>query len=240
LRVELAIETLARREEAEEWSGGATGAPPQYKRGWIVYARTTDIQAQASCIDAGIAHVRDEVMPALQAMDGFVGMSLLVDRESGRCIATSAWETHEAERASADKVGPIRDEAAKVFGGAATAQTWEIGVLHRDHRSNDGACARVTWIKVPPDQAKRAIELYKSDVLPSLEKLDGFCSASFLMNGSGRAVSTATFDSRDAMERNREQATELRSTRSREMGADVLDVCEFELAIAHLRVPELV
>jgi len=216
------------------------GRRPNTNRGWIVFARTTDIQAQPSCIDAGIAHVRDEVMPALAAMDGFVGLSLLVDRESGRCIATSAWETAEAERASAGQVGPIRDEAAKVFGGTATAQTWEIGILHRDHRSNDGACARVTWIKVPPDQAKRAIESYKSDVLPSLENLEGFCSASFLMNGSGRAVSTATFDSRDAMERNREQARELRNTRSREMGADVLDVGEFELAIAHLRVPELV
>jgi hypothetical protein len=48
------------------------------------------------------------------------------------------------------------------------------------------------------------------------------------------------FDSRDAMERNREQAREVRDTRSREMGADVVDVGEFELAIAHLRVPELV
>jgi heme-degrading monooxygenase HmoA len=218
-------------------------APPGRRlntnRGWVVYARTTDIQAQTSCIDAGIAHIRDVVMPALQAMDGFVGMSLLVDRESGRCIATSAWETQEAERASAEQVGPIREQAAKAFGGTATAQTWEIGVLHRNHRSNDSACARVTWIKVPPDQAKRAIELYRSDVLPSLENLEGFCSASLLMNDSGRAVSTATFDSRDAMERNREQAREVRDTRSREMGADVLDVGEFELALAHLRVPEL-
>jgi len=61
-----------------------------------------------------------------------------------------------------------------------------------------------------------------------------------LMNRSGRAVSTATFDSREAMERNREQARELRNVRSREMGADVVDVGEFELAIAHLRVPEMV
>jgi hypothetical protein len=53
-------------------------------------------------------------------------------------------------------------------------------------------------------------------------------------------VSTATFDSREAMERNREQARELRNVRSREMGADVVDVGEFELAIAHLRVPEMV
>ena len=215
------------------------GRRPNTNRGWIVHARTTNIQAQPSCIDAGIAHVRDEVMPALAAMDGFVGLSLLVDRESGRCIAASAWETEDAERASADQIGPVRDRAAEVFGGTATAEAWEIGALHRDHESSDGACARVTWIKVPPDQAKRATDFYKSDVLPSLEGLEGFCSASFLMNQSGRAVSTATFDSRDAMERNQEQAKELRNTRTRELGADVLDVGEFELALAHLRVPEM-
>jgi hypothetical protein len=216
------------------------GRRPNTYRGWIVHARTTTIQAQASCIDAGIRHIRDEVMSALAAMDGFVGLSLLVDRDSGRCITASAWQTADAERASAEQVGPVRDRAAKIFGGTATAEAWEIGLLHRDHHSNDGACARVTWIKVPPDQTNRAMEFYRTDVLPSLEALEGFCSASFLMNRSGRAVSTATFDSRDAMERNREQARELRDSRSREMGADVIDVCEFELAVAHLRVPELV
>ncbi|HEX9499586.1 MAG TPA: hypothetical protein VF926_14715 [Mycobacterium sp.] len=205
-----------------------------------MYARSTSIQAQPSNIDAGVAYVRDEVMPALAALDGFVGLSLLVDRESGRCIAASAWETEEAERSSAERVGPLRERAAEVFGGTATAETWEIGLLHRDHRSSDGACVRVTWLKVPRDQADRAIDFYRSDVLPSLENLDGFCSASFLINrNSGRGVSTATFDSREAMDRNREQAKELRNTRTRELGADIVDIGEFDLAIAQLRVPEM-
>jgi hypothetical protein len=205
-----------------------------------VYARTTNIQAQPSCIDAGIANIRDDVMPALRALDGFVGLSLLVDRESGRCIATSAWETEEGERSSAEKIRPVRDRAAEVFGGTATVEAWEIGVLHRDHSSTGGACVRATWIRVPADQMERAVEAYKSSVIPGLEELNGFCSASLLINRStGRAVSSASFDSRDAMDRNRDQAAELRSARSQDMGADVLDVGEFELAIAHLRVPEM-
>jgi hypothetical protein len=219
-------------------------APPgrcPEQRGWTVYARSTTIQAQPSSIDDGIAYVRDDVMPALSAMDCYVGLSLLVDRESGRCIATSAWETEEACRESTQQAAPLRDRAAEVFGGAAAAEAWEIGILHRDHRSNDGACVRVTWIKLPPNQTDRAMDFYKSDVLPSLENLEGFCSASLLINRtSGRGVSSATFDSREAMERNREQSRELRNARTRELGADVIDVGEFELAIAHLRVPEMV
>lgn len=205
-----------------------------------MHARSTTIQAQPSSIDAGIAYVRDEVMPALQEMDGYIGLSLLVDRESGRCIATSAWDTDEALTTSTEQAAPLRDRATEIFGGAVTVEKWEVGVMHRDHRSSDGACVRATWLRMPPDQSDRAIEFYRTSVLPSLEALEGFCSASMLINRStGRGVSSTTFDSREAMERNEEQAKELRNARTRELGADILDVGEFDLAIAHLQVPEL-
>jgi hypothetical protein len=205
-----------------------------------MHARSTTVQARVESIDAGIAHIRNEVMPALEQIDGCVGLSLLVDRESGRCIATSAWETEEAMRASAERVRPLRDRAAEMFGGSATVEEWEIAVLHRDHRTGDGACVRATWLRARPDQFDRAIEFYRTSVLPSMEELEGFCSASLMIDrASGRAVSSASFDSLDAMERNRDAARSLRTTRLRDLGAEQLDVGEFELAIAHLRVPEM-
>ncbi|MBV9321483.1 MAG: antibiotic biosynthesis monooxygenase [Mycobacterium sp.] len=206
-----------------------------------MYARSTTIQAQPSSIDAGIAHIRDEVMPALREIDGCVGVSLLVDRQSGRCIATSSWENEEAMNASAERVRPIRDQAAERLGGSANVEAWDIAVLHREHRTGDGACARATWVTMPPDQLDQGIEFYKTSVLPDLEALDGFCSASLLVDrASGRAVSCASFDSLEALERNREQATALKNDKIREVGAEELDDSEFELPVAHLRVPELV
>jgi quinol monooxygenase YgiN len=206
-----------------------------------VYARSTTIQAQPSSIDAGIAHLRDEVMPALQDMPGCVGVSLLVDRQSGRCIATSAWDSEEAMRASAEHVTPIRDRAAEMFGGTANVDEWEIAALHRDHRTTDGAGVLATWVKVPTDQVDQGIDYYKSSVLPQLEGLDGFSSASLLVDrASGRAVSSTTFDSLDAMDQNRDQIAALKATSMPEAGAEELDECAFELALAHLRVPELV
>ena len=91
-----------------------------------------------------------------------------------------------------------------------------------------------------PAAIDRAVDVYKMASLPAMEELDGFCSASLLVDrASGRAVSTATYDSREAMHRNRERADAVRSAGSLETGAEVLQVCEFELAIAHLRVPEM-
>ena len=207
-----------------------------------MYARSTTVQAQPLSIDAGLAHIRDEVMPAVQAIDGCVGISTMVDRGSGRCIITTAWETDEAMRASADRARQLRDQAAQSLGGnIEKIEEWEIAVLHREHRLGTGACARTTWVKADPALAERNIEFYKMSVLPDLENLEGFCSASLLIDrATGRGVSTATFDSREAMERNRERMLALKAAKMPEVGVEEHDECDFELALAHLRVPELV
>jgi heme-degrading monooxygenase HmoA len=186
--------------------------------------------------------MRDELMPELENIDGYVGISLLADRQSGRCIITAAYETEDAMRASADKANQLRSRATERFGGTVdNIQEWELAVLHRDHRSREGACVRATWVKLPSDQLDSGLEFYKSRVLPDIEQLEGFCSASLLMDrASGRSVSSVTFDSREAMDRNRQQSMELKNARIRDVGAEELDEAEFELALAHLRVPESV
>ena len=206
-----------------------------------MYARSTTIQAQTSSIDAGIAHMRDSVMPALRGIDGCVGLSLLVDRMSGRCIATTSWESEEAMRASEESIRPIRDRAAELFGGSAQVEEWEIAAMHREHRSIEGACVRATWVKLGADQIDQGIDFYKMTILPALEELEGFCSASLLVDrASGRGVASVTFDSAEAMKRNKDQLDRIRATGSQEARAEVLDECDFELAVAHLRVPEMV
>lgn len=211
------------------------------RKGWIVFARSTTITAHREAINAGIAHIRDEVMPAVDAVDGCVGLSLMVDRESGRCIATTAWRSLEEMQASAPIIAPIRHRAVEAFAaGDATIDEWEIAVVHREQYSGPGACVRATWLRTRPDQFDRAVEFYRTSVLPSMEELEGFCSASLMLDrATGRAVSSATFTSQDAMDHNRDQARSLRTTRLRDLGAEQLDVGEFELALAHLRVPEM-
>ncbi|WP_350274046.1 hypothetical protein [Kribbella sp. HUAS MG21] len=206
-----------------------------------MYARSTTINAAPVSVDAGIAQVRDEVMPRILEMDGCIGLSMIVDRDSGRCIATSAWQSEEAMRASDEELRPVRDRIAETMGGGnPSVQEWEIAVLHRDHRSVAGACVRATWVKVDPGTMERAIDVYKMASLPRLEDLAGFCSASLLVDrASGKAVSSVTYDSMEAMDSSREAAASMRAATSKDAGAEVLDVGEFELVIAHLRVPEL-
>lgn len=220
--------------------GGAVRALPRAEE-FIVYARTTILQADRAKIDDGIAHVRDEVIPAVTAMDGCAGMSLLVDRGSGRCIATTAWESEAAMRDSAPRVIPLREGAEQALGTTNSAvDMWEVAVVHRDHPAPGGAYARVTWLSGDPETAERAADMFRMVVLPRVQEMDGFCSGSLLISReSGRAVGTVTFDSRDQLESTREDVAAMREKVTKEIGAKVDEVAELEVALAHLHVPEM-
>ena len=110
-----------------------------------MYARTNTVMADPKTIDEGIANVRDEVMPLVTAMDGCIGLSMLADRDSGRCIVTTAWRTEEAMHASEEGVRASRERAAQIFGEMPTVAEWEIAVMHRMHETGDGARTRVIW-----------------------------------------------------------------------------------------------
>jgi heme-degrading monooxygenase HmoA len=206
-----------------------------------VYARSTTIRAQTSNIDAGIAHIRDEVMPVLSDIDGFVGMSLLVDRESGRCIATSAWQSEEAMRASAAQVTSVRNRAAEIFGGGTEMSEWEIAVLHRARAAPEGACTRVTWTDLQGADPDRAIDTFKMSGLPRMVELTGFCSASLLVDrAGGLGCSAISYDSRAALDVSRDPGSAIRESVMAQAGIRMTEMAEFELAVAHLRVPEMV
>jgi len=206
-----------------------------------MYARTTTIRGSSQAIDDATAYMRDEVMPAVQQMDGFVGLSFLADRDSGRCIVATAWQTEEAMRATMDRVGPMRDRVAEILGGRPEVQTWEIAVLHRAEQAPDGAWVRVTWPSIDPPRVGELLDTFRMGVLPRLEEMDGFCSASMLVNRSaGTAAGTVTFKDRASLERTRDAAAAIRDRVSRETAVTFVDVAEFELVLAHLRVPETV
>jgi len=206
-----------------------------------VHARTTTTQADPARIDAGVAVIRDEVLPAVTAMGGCVGLSVLVDRESGRCIATTAWQSEADLLASAEAVRPLRDRAVQALGGSSSdVDAWEMAVVHRDHAAPAGACSRITWLSGDARYADRAVDIFRMVVLPQVQEFSGFCSASLFINReAGRAVGTVTFDNRAALEASREATQAIRERAAQESAATVDAVAEMELALAHLHVPEM-
>jgi hypothetical protein len=185
-------------------------------------------------IDQGIAFIENEAGPMLVKIDGCRGLSLLVDRETGHCIATSSWEDEAAMRASDEQLRPIRDRGRDILGGSMEVDEWEIAVMHR---TQHGECGRVSWLRGDVDVMAETIRV---GILPELERSAGFCSASLLVNRStGLGCATTAWETRAAMEASRSSADDMRSLAAREAGGEIIDVHEFDLAYAHLHVPEM-
>jgi quinol monooxygenase YgiN len=206
-----------------------------------MYARSTTINGKPECLDAGIG-LCNELLPQITSTHGCLGMSVLVDRSTGRCIATSSWESEEAMRASSDQLQPMRERLLETLqGDGITIAEWEIAIMHRDHDAGDQACARITWAKPPEGMLDTAVEAFKANVLPLLEQEDGFTSASMLVDRqNGMLCGTACFDATAALEANREFGAQQRAAMAERTGIEFVDVIECELAVHHLRVPELV
>lgn len=199
-----------------------------------MFARSTTFRGRPENIDAGVKFIKDEVGPMLDKIDGCRGLSLLVDRETGRCIATSSWDSEETMRASDDELRPSRDRGRDILGATMEVDEWEIVVMHR---SQHGACCRVSWLEGDLDAMT---ETFRVALLPQLEQTRGFCSASLLVNRSaGLGCATTTWESRAAMEESRSAADDMRSRAASDAGGEIVDVHEFDLAYAHLHVPEM-
>jgi quinol monooxygenase YgiN len=206
-----------------------------------MYARSTTVRGDPQSLDEAIAYMRDDVMPSVENMAGCIGLSMLCDRDSGRCIATTAWETEEAMHQSESAVHNMRERFAEMLRGTPEVQEWEIAVLHRLQTAPDGACCRVIWGRADPARIDDATSTMRTALLSRLEELPGFCSVSMLVDRqSGRGVTATVYESRDAMSRAAGQAMSMREEFSRQMGMEITEVAEFDLALAHLRVPETV
>jgi heme-degrading monooxygenase HmoA len=177
----------------------------------------------------------------MSEIEGWVGISMMAERASGRCIAATAWETEAAMQASRGRVQSLRGDLADSLGGQVElVEEWEIAVMHRDHPADIGACTRCTWVQSDPGKIERLIDTFKMGVLPEAEMMNGFCSASlFVDRATSRAVASTVWANRETMDQSREQTDRLRIAATGRAGANVLEVAEFELAFAHLRVPEM-
>ena len=206
-----------------------------------MYARSTTFQARPETIESGIRFFRDEVMPPLREMRGCVGVSMIADRRSSRCIATSAWRTLEEMHASVAAVRPLRDRVAKTLGGFAEVEEWDIASVHRERPANEDSCMRVTWLRVDSGQAAQVLDAFRNSSLPAMQQRQGFCGASLLMHREwGRGVVSVSYRDREAMSANHALVGMVSSDGTSGVGVGVIDVREFDVVIAHLHVPELV
>jgi heme-degrading monooxygenase HmoA len=96
-----------------------------------MHARVSMIEGSQERIDDGIKMLETETLPELEQVDGYCGILSLVDRESGKSIIVTLWESEQAMRASEARANTLRSDAASRLGmtGSPTVERYEC-TLH--------------------------------------------------------------------------------------------------------------
>ncbi len=85
-----------------------------------MYARVTQVQGSPKQADAGIDSFNNQVLPAIKGVEGYKGAFLLLDRQSGKGIGVSLWDSEDARRRGAEAVDQARSATIQAMGGNVT------------------------------------------------------------------------------------------------------------------------
>jgi hypothetical protein len=93
-------------------------------------ARVTTMTLDPDKIDAVVSQLEEDDVPSWKDIDGWKGFTLLVDRQSGKCIATSYWASRERMESSEEEVKGSRERAAEAGGAKESPQVeyFEIAI----------------------------------------------------------------------------------------------------------------
>lgn len=204
-----------------------------------MFIRTSTFQADPSKLDEGIEFARANVPGALSKLDGSLGWTMLVNRQDGRCMVNSWWESEQALKASDKALAPLRKQGGEVLGAPAKPEEWEVAVMERRREIKPGCGLRMTRVRLDPTTIDQGIDVFRTTTVPEATMMDGFCSISMAVNRrTGEALASVIFESMAAVEATREKAKQVRATTAEKAHAEILDVHEYELVEARISPPE--
>jgi len=81
-----------------------------------MFARVSTYEGSPDHTAEGLRVAREQVLPAAKLMDGFKGIYLLYDRESGKSLSLTLWETEADMHASEEAANRVRAQSAEASG----------------------------------------------------------------------------------------------------------------------------
>lgn len=85
-----------------------------------MFARMFTIEGRDERLGEFARTGQEQVLPALQRLDGFEGLLVLTNRQNGRILVVTFWEDEEAMRGGEEASHWFRAFSAKVAGGQVT------------------------------------------------------------------------------------------------------------------------
>ena len=137
-----------------------------------MHARVSTRQIQSGQMDDAVRNLRDLTVPNLREQRGFKGGLVLTDRNAGKLITISLWES-EADLRAHDPPGYHGAVAA----GAPIREVFEVGAQQSISEVGDAKYARTGTAQIQPGRMDEVISLLRETNYPAYAQVQGFKGA---------------------------------------------------------------
>jgi heme-degrading monooxygenase HmoA len=204
-----------------------------------MYVRATRVQIPPDSLEKGIAFFKETVMPMADSTPGNLGQVLLIDRESGRCVGITLWESGQAMGASEQMGVTSRTGSIGATGGQiVNVERMEQVINERAAPPQAGSVVRLNTIAGDPAKTDNAIKFVKNQVTPALQSQKGF--QALIMNVdrlTGRSTVSTIWATRADLEASESSVSSLRRDAADAAGAKDVTVEIYESAVTNVKMP---
>lgn len=98
-----------------------------------MFARVSTYTGTSDELDEAIRQVRENTLPKLMQLDGYKGAYFLVDRQNGKSLSVTLWESEEAMSTSEEAANSLRSEVADALGTQMVGvERYEVAVAAQE------------------------------------------------------------------------------------------------------------
>ena len=202
-----------------------------------MYGRITRTKSSPDDLEKGVRNFQEQVVKPASEQQGFAGIVLLVNRQTGEGLGITYWDDKAALDASADKMKQVRENSTQVMGTQiVSVETAEIVSTERAGNPQAGSFIRYNSVQGSPDKIDAAIEALQAKVLPVVKGLPGFRAMIIGVNReTGKVGVSSVWDSAANREASDAKLKDLRRETAAKAGGEA-KVELFESAFVHFPV----
>ncbi|MGW2573089.1 hypothetical protein [Streptomyces sp. NPDC001537] len=201
-----------------------------------MFVRTVYATGDPAKVDTAIRALNSQGRDLLEERPGYRGAGIFVDRELGKLLAVSWWESEEARRNSDEVMRERRGGLLEPFAATTAVENYEVVVFHRVRRPEAGGGLRITRLEFDPVDADLLADTFRASVVPRLEALPGLAGTSLHVDRErGRGMVGALFADRNALAASRGAQAAARHEGAAKAHVTVTGLEEFEVVHADVR-----
>lgn len=196
-----------------------------------MFVRSLYITTDPADVGPALDVIGKSVPGMMAEQPGFDGIGIFADRALGKILTGSWWETEQALKDSDANLRDRRTEMLARFVSTITTMNMEAVVYTRPASATSGGF-RLQRMAFAPGQGDRLAQTFKEVGLPRLQDVDGFRSASLLMDREHGMAGVGTFfQDMDALAASRGPHAAIRKAAFEQMkdGVQLLALEEFEV-----------